>query len=148
LVAQRPDLARRALMAFLLILMLLIGSYLVTYLWLGFGSSRLIALDRRTLDFHAPFTFTPGGTLLFEGAPPRFVLGTGEPGLNIFFFMAAGAFILSRPRSVLKWAGLAVLSIGVVASQSSGVFISVTAGLAVGVCVALVRRRRYVGAVL
>lgn len=149
LLAPRPRLAAAGLRAVTMIVAALTAGYLLTW---AAGFDRLLATltfdGRRVIDVWAPLAFTGSGTPLWDGAPPRMLLLTGEPGLNVFYLLAAFAYLWHVRRRGARL-GLALLFVAAaVVSQSAGLLVALLAGAGAAAFVGLVRRGRVGRAVL
>lgn len=140
LMRSRPALAPSALRALAVLVAALILGYLATWT-LGFSQQiASLTFDNRRVDIYFPLALTGQGTLLWDGAPPRLVLLTGEPGLNVFFLIGAAVGVTTIERRRLRWFLLAVLAAGAVVSQSAGAIIALLAGVAAAIFIGLARR--------
>lgn len=142
LLATRPHVAAAGLRAVTLIVAALTVGYLTTWA-VGFDHlAATLSFDgRRYVDVYAPLALTGSGTPLWDGAPPRMLLATGEPGLNVFYLLAAFATLGHHGRRARLWLAV-VLVAGAVVSQSAGLLVALLAGVGAAAFVALVRRGR------
>lgn len=139
-IGERPGLAIGVLRALTVVIGCLTVSYLVTWA-VGFNTVvTALTFGDRVINVHAPFALTGFGTRLWEGAPPRLLLLTGEPGLNSFFIIPALALVVTQAAGRLRLAVLAVLAAAAVMSQSAGVLIALAAGAGAALVVWLGRR--------
>lgn len=144
---SRPSLSLNILRGLTLIVCGLTAAYLITWA-VGFGAAatRLYYGDR-ILTLYAPFAVTGFGTPLWDGAPPRMLLFTGEPGLNAFFLVPAAAYALSLPFGRWKVVTLSLIAAAALVSQSAGVIVALGAGLSAAVFLGIARRGYVVTAI-
>ncbi len=150
--ARRREFARRTIAAMSWSVALVSLSYIVSVASGAFTDSRPAVREFPNgyyWNVYFPYTPTVGGTqILGPGSDlPRFVLLTHEPGLSVFFVAIALSYFIAA-RGLLNRLGLVAVSIGFLATQSLGTYISVAAGAAAALVVYLWRKAWRVSAAI
>ena len=145
---SRPQLAAQAAKAVALIVGALTVSYLVTWAT-GFPTAlNEIEVGSRVVRTAFPVTLTGSGTPLWESAPPRLVLGTGEPGLNVFYMIPVFCYVVRRLSGFRRLAGLVLFGTTALMSQSAGMLAALAIAFVVYAVHELWSRRRHILTIL
>lgn len=139
LLCSRPQLVRDSL----LVIALVTGGFTLSYLAsiaTGFVKISALQLGNRPVGLYLPATFTTAGQELLP--TPRMALLVGEPGLNVFYLIAAAAGVLTCAVSI-RWLCFPLALLAVLFGQSTGVMLTGGAALIVGIVMSLLRRHHY-----
>lgn len=136
LIASRPRLVEETGRFVAMMITALAASYAVS-MATGFHQITTLVQKQRTIFIASPFT--PNSI----GLPPRLLMMTGEPGLNVLFYIIAIP-ALAMGRGLWKWLGVAGLCAAIYFSQSTGTWLAGGIGIAVYLVYRLVQSGRYV----
>lgn len=150
LLGSRVTFAQRTVSAMAWIVALLSTSYLTSLATGAFVDSEPTLREfpnNLAWNIYFPYTPTVGGTQVLGPTSdlPRFVVLTHEPGLSVFVLaVALSYFMRSGVRNRL---GLALVLSGILATQSMGTYLSLTAGFAAAMVLYLWERRKRIAAI-